>query len=148
MGLLKKSQHMSKLNTVLLIDDDEINNLICTKIIKKNDFAENIITCLGAKQALNYLQEALLDENDKVLPDLIFLDINMPAMNGWDFLNQYEQIEGLKTKDIVLIMLSSSMYVDDINRAKMYDSVADYITKPLTAAHLQQIREKFFANHE
>ncbi len=139
---------MSRLHTVLLVDDDEINNLICTKIIKKNDFAENIVTCLGAKQALNYLQEALLDENDKVLPDLIFLDINMPAMNGWDFLNQYEQIEALKNKDIVLIMLSSSMYVDDINRAKMYTSVADYITKPLTAAHLQQIRDKFFANHE
>jgi len=139
---------MNKINTVLLIDDDEINNLICTKIIKKNDFAENIVTCLGARQALNYLQDALRGENEYVLPDLIFLDINMPAMNGWDFLNQYEQIEELKNKDIVLIMLSSSMYVDDINRAKMYSSVADYITKPLTAAHLQQIREKFFANQD
>jgi len=139
---------MSKLHTVLLIDDDEINNLICTKIIKKNDFAENIVTCLSARQALNYLQEALQEENEKLLPDLILLDINMPAMNGWDFLNQYEQIEDMKSEEIVLIMLSSSMYVDDINRAKTFNSVADYITKPLTAAHLQQIREKFFASHQ
>ncbi len=139
---------MGRINTVLLIDDDEINNLICTKIIKKSDFAENIVTCLGARQALIYLQEALQENSDKEIPELILLDINMPAMNGWDFLNHYEQIGGLQDKNIVLIMLSSSMYIDDINRAKTYISVADYITKPLTAAHLQQIRDKFFHNHD
>lgn len=137
---------MSKINTVLLIDDDEINNLICTKIIRKNEFAEHIVTCLGAKQALNYLQDALHGQKDAVLPELIFLDINMPAMNGWDFLQQYEQMEALQRNDIILIMLSSSMYIDDINRAKTYSSVSDYITKPLTAQHLQQIREKFFSS--
>lgn len=135
---------MNKPTTVLLIDDDEINNLICTKIIKKNDFADSIETCLGAKQALNYLHDALDKKTGKPLPELILLDINMPAMNGWDFLEQYEKITELNKKDIVLIMLSSSMYVDDINRAKAYDTVSDYITKPLTAAHLQQIRDKFF----
>ncbi|MCU0352272.1 MAG: response regulator [Cytophagales bacterium] len=139
---------MSKVHTVLLIDDDEINNLICTKIIKKNDFAEHIETSLGARQALNYLQEAISGNTNKPVPDLIFLDINMPAMNGWDFLDQYEKIEALKDRDVILIMLSSSMYVDDINRAKTYPSVSDYITKPLTAAHLQQITEKFFATKE
>lgn len=139
---------MSKIGTVLLIDDDEINNLICMKIIRKNDFAKNVETCLGAKQALNYLHDTLTGENEKPLPDLIFLDINMPAMNGWDFLEQYEKIPELNRKEIILVMLSSSMYVDDINRAKTYDSVSDYITKPLTAAHLQQIQDKFFDNHQ
>ena len=97
---------------------------------------------------MNYLHEAIGGNANKPVPDLIFLDINMPAMNGWDFLDQYEKIEGLKDREIVLIMLSSSMYVDDINRAKTYPSVSDYITKPLTAAHLQQIVEKFFATKE
>ena len=118
------------------------------KIIKKNDFANNVETCLGAKQALKYLRDALSEENGKMLPELIFLDINMPAMNGWDFLEQYEKIAELNRKNIVLVMLSSSMYVDDINRAKTYDTVSDYITKPLTAAHLHQIRDKFFADHQ
>ncbi len=139
---------MSKLGTVLLIDDDEINNLICMKIIKKNDFAKSVETCLGAKQALSYLRDTLAGENGKSLPELIFLDINMPAMNGWDFLEQYEKISELDQKKIVLIMLSSSMYVDDINRAKTYDTVSDYITMPLSAAHLQKIQEKFFSTHQ
>jgi CheY-like chemotaxis protein len=130
-------------NTVLLIDDDEINNMICTKIISKNDFAGNIVACSSARQGLKYLEETQTD-SEKVVPSVIFLDINMPVMNGWDFLDQYKQMDSLQGKEIILIMLSSSSSSSDLTRAKSYPQVSDYITKPLTATHLQQIREKFF----
>jgi CheY-like chemotaxis protein len=68
----------------------------------------------------------------------------MPVMNGWDFLDQYKQMDSLHGKKIILIMLSSSSSSSDLTRAKSYPQVSDYITKPLTATHLQQIREKFF----
>ncbi len=130
-------------NTVLLIDDDEINNMICTKIISKNDFAGNIVACSSARQGLKYLEEAQADSG-KDMPSVIFLDINMPVMNGWDFLDQYRQMALLRDKKIILIMLSSSSSSSDLTRAKSYPQVSDYITKPLTATHLHQIREKFF----
>jgi CheY-like chemotaxis protein len=134
---------MPLIDTVLLIDDDEINNMICTKIISKNDFATNVVACSSARQGLKYLQDALAD-GAKPLPTVIFLDINMPVMNGWDFLDQYKQMDSLQGKKIILIMLSSSSSSSDLTRAKSYPQVSDYITKPLTATHLQQIREKFF----
>jgi len=134
---------MPLIDTVLLIDDDEINNMICTKIISKNDFATNVVACSSARQGLKYLQDALTD-GAKPLPTVIFLDINMPVMNGWDFLDQYKQMPGLADKGIVLIMLSSSSSANDLSRAHSYPQVSDYITKPLTAVHLQHVRERFF----
>ena len=134
---------MPLIDTVLLIDDDEINNMICTKIISKNDFATNVVACSSARQGLKYLQDALAD-GAKPLPTVIFLDINMPVMNGWDFLDQYKQMPGLADKGIVLIMLSSSSSANDLSRAQGYPQVSDYITKPLTAAHLQHVRDRFF----
>jgi CheY-like chemotaxis protein len=134
---------MPLIDTVLLIDDDEINNMICTKIISKNDFATNVVACSSARQGLKYLQDALTD-GAKPLPTVIFLDINMPVMNGWDFLDQYKQMTGLADKGIVLIMLSSSSSANDLSRAQSYPQVSDYITKPLTAAHLQHVRNRFF----
>lgn len=136
---------MPLIDTVLLIDDDEINNMICTKIISKNDFATNIVACSSARQGLKYLNDAITDPA-KALPTVIFLDINMPVMNGWDFLDQYKQMPELADKRIVLIMLSSSSSANDLNRAQSYPQVADYITKPLTATHLQHVRERFFKN--
>jgi len=134
---------MPLIDTVLLIDDDEINNMICTKIISKNDFATNVVACSSARQGLKYLQDALAD-GAKPLPTVIFLDINMPVMNGWDFLDQYKQMPGLADKGIILIMLSSSSSANDLSRAQGYPQVSDYITKPLTAAHLQHVRNRFF----
>ena len=134
---------MPLIDTVLLIDDDEINNMICTKIISKNDFATNVVACSSARQGLKYLQDALTDVA-KPLPRVIFLDINMPVMNGWDFLDQYKQMAGLADKGIVLIMLSSSSSANDLSRAQSYPQVSDYITKPLTAANLQHVRDRFF----
>jgi CheY-like chemotaxis protein len=134
---------MPLIDTVLLIDDDEINNMICTKIISKNDFATNVVACSSARQGLKYLHDALTD-GAKPLPTVIFLDINMPVMNGWDFLDHYKQMSGLADKGIVLIMLSSSSSANDLSRAQGYPQVSDYITKPLTAAHLQHVRERFF----
>jgi CheY-like chemotaxis protein len=134
---------MVTLHTVLLIDDDEVNNLICSKVIKKQNFSENIISCLSARQGLQYLEDAIQNDPQK-LPDLILLDINMPVIDGWGFLEKYKDLVGLFGKKIILVMLSSSMFSDDINRALSYKEVSDYIAKPLTAVHIQHISEKFF----
>ncbi len=133
---------MTQVKNVLLIDDDEINNMVCSKIIQKNNFASHVVTSLGGRQALAYLRQAITDATP--LPDVIFLDINMPVMNGWDFLDQFGQIPELQDQNILLIMLSSSSSSEDIDRAANYPQVAQYITKPLTAAHLAQIKQTFF----
>jgi len=134
---------MPLIDTVLLIDDDEINNLICTKIINRNNFANTVVACSSARQGLQYLQDALADPA-KPLPTVIFLDINMPVMNGWDFLDHYKQMPELADRGIILIMLSSSSSANDLTRAQSYPQVSDYITKPLTATHLQHVKDRFF----
>ena len=134
---------MSKIQKVLIIDDDEINNFVCSKVIRKNNFASEVRTFLSGKEGLAYLNE-ILAEQDGELPDLILLDINMPLMNGWDFLVEYQQLLPNFDKNPVLLMLSSSVYEEDIEKANQHPEVKDYITKPLNEEVLQDIYQKHF----
>jgi two-component SAPR family response regulator len=114
----------------MIVDDDIINNKICEVIIKKNMPNSQIISFTEAYRALDYL----VDTNNHV-PDIIFLDINMPEIDGWEFLNRYEKISNQKTK---LIMLSSSTNEDDMNNTQKYSLVKGFIQKPLTMQKLIQ----------
>lgn len=128
---------MEKFDTILIIDDDQINNFLFSRIIKLSDISQNIHTELSAKVALRSILENI-DANQK-LPDIIFLDINMPIMNGWEFLNEYQKIPKCVRNNIKLYMLSSSVCHEDINKSKEYEDVVDYISKPLTKEILFKI---------
>ena len=132
---------------VMLLDDDEVNNFICSSIIQKCIPESRVISFLNGKQGLDYL-ESLLGKNDYNLPDLIFVDINMPVMNGWEFLDRYKKIANRFNKKIVLMMLTASISDNDVQKARTYDIVDDYISKPLKQEELLKVREDILARNE
>jgi len=125
----------------MLIDDDADDNFFHEREIKKNDLEHIIITKNLGIKALEYLK---LKEEPQA--DLIFLDINMPGMNGWEFLSQYKQLDKVLQSRAIIIILTTSNIARDVARANTYSFVADYITKPLTREIMGDIVKKYF-NH-
>ena len=122
-----------KYRTVMLIDDNEIDNLINQKMIESAAVTENIYTHTGAKSAIEFLRNMeRMDVADKVLPDLIFLDIDMPLMDGFQFLEEFEKLGNVAKKKCKIIMLTSSINPQDFNRSRKYEIVKLYLNKPLS----------------
>jgi CheY-like chemotaxis protein len=122
-----------KFRTVMLIDDNEIDNLINQKMIEAAAVAENIYTHTGAKSAIEFLRNMeKLEMADKVLPDVIFLDIDMPLMDGFQFLDEFEKLSTSAKKKCAIVMLTSSINPQDFNRSKKYPNVKLYLNKPLS----------------
>ena len=117
----------------MLIDDNEIDNLINQKMIEAASIAGNIYTHTGAKSAIEFLRNMeKLEVADKVLPDVIFLDIDMPLMDGFQFLDEFEKLTNVAKKKCKIVMLTSSINPQDSNRAKKYENVRLYLNKPLS----------------
>ncbi|GAB4408968.1 MAG: response regulator [Bacteroidia bacterium] len=133
-----------RVKRVLIIDDDEINNFICIKNMKDSGFAEHASYCLHGQDGLEELRSAL-EERPEDLPDVIFLDIRMPQVDGWAFLEQYKALSNRFPKHIYLFILSSSVYRRDIERAGNYPQITDYIIKPLNRDNLRQIQDRYFS---
>jgi CheY-like chemotaxis protein len=124
-------------NKVLLVDDDEDANFFQEKLIKKAGFAKTVDKACNGVEALDYLQDCIAGKY--ALPEIIFLDLNMPKMNGWNFLEKYNQFsEEIKSK-IVLIVLTSSVNPDDAERAKHTPEVKGYKNKFLNKEQLSEI---------
>ena len=128
---------MPKFRNVLLIDDNEIDNFINERIILSSKFSENVIVRNSADGALNYLRE-ISDQDDKI-PQLIFLDLNMPVKDGFGFLEDYNKMDEKITKAAKVIVLSSSISPEDINKASTNPLVYKYINKPLSEKYLEAI---------
>ncbi len=126
-----------KVNRVLLVDDDEDANFIQEKIIRKNDFAETIDKVCNGVEALEYLNDCIKGKH--ALPEIIFLDLNMPRMDGWSFIDKYNLLDEKVRKKIELIILTSSINPDDAERAKQTPEVKGYKTKFLNSEQLNEI---------
>ncbi|MTI22605.1 response regulator [Fulvivirga sp. RKSG066] len=138
------TDNIVKLANVLVIDDDEISNFIYTRVISSTGAADNIKSCMSGGEALQYLEDIVKNQPEE-FPKLIFLDINMPVMNGWDFLNKYQKIVPKEIQDSsTLCILSSSVYKDDIDKAHTYPQVSEYVPKPLTSDSLKILLKKYF----
>src|SRR5690554_1925294 len=134
-----------KLKNVLLIDDSESDNFYHLRKIKKMGISDNIHTCFSGQEALNYLKSEL--EGTHPQPTLIFLDINMPGMNGWEFLEEYEKLELAQKGEVVLTMLSNSIDPRDQEKAGKYNSVKGYYSKPLSESALTSILDNHFSDY-
>jgi CheY-like chemotaxis protein len=124
--------------SVLLVDDDEINNFISIKLIKKALLNTEIMACLNGKFAIDQLVEIQRKDPAK-LPDYILLDINMPIMNGWEFLDEYKRLNIDPSGKTKIFIISSSVFSNDINKARSYPLVKDFISKPLNVDKIVEL---------
>jgi len=125
---------------IMLIDDDPLCVMISTKIIELNP-ALKVTAFSSAKEALEQLKQWYVSGSD-LFPDFIFLDINMPVMDGWQFLEETQKLpEDLRQKCNV-IMLSSSVNPIDVRKSKGFESVSDFVSKPLTVEKLKTLVAK------
>ena len=135
-----------KLNCVLVIDDDEPTNFFNQMILEKIECARYIKIVQSGQEALEYLAKSESPGSDQNLypsPDLVFLDINMPAMNGWEFLEEYRKIN--VRHRIIMVMLTTSLFPEDKSKAEAMPGIAGFENKPLTAEKVKAVLKKHFS---
>lgn len=133
---------MTNINHILLIDDDNIFNFINKKIIEMEKFEGKVLSYCDAQKALLYLK-MICESGGIDFPDMIFLDINMPVMDGWEFLEEFDKFPLSIINKCRIYILTSSIDQNDIEKSKAYDTVKDFISKPLSEEILKTLLISF-----
>ena len=131
-----------QITKVFLIDDDPLSNMISRSLLKKHHWHAEVVIFQNGPSALSVLREVAA-ESQEGFPEIILLDMEMPAFDGWDFLKEYALLPESRTGQSLLYLLSSSINPNDIRKAQTYPSVKAYLTKPLTLASLNQIQQDY-----
>lgn len=131
-----------KLHCILLVDDDQDDNYFHQIIINKMNIANQIDVAINGIEAIAYLKK-----ENQTPPDLIFLDLNMPKMNGWEFLEEYKTLSIAQKAKVLIVILTTSANPDHIRKAKEIQDVKGFNTKPLTKEFLTEILEQHFQHY-
>ena len=131
-----------KLELILFIDDDAATNFLHNRTADYADCAKKVMTFESAVNALEYLKAN--DSEDYIRPNLIFLDINMPVMNGWEFIDEYNNLDESLRSDFVLVMLTTSLNPLDKTKAESLNLISDFQSKPLRSEDLIEIIQTNF----
>jgi CheY-like chemotaxis protein len=126
-----------KKKTIWVVDDDAIYQTIIHKLIQKSGVFSALSSFINGKEAITALNNSL--ENDDSLPDIILLDINMPVMDGWEFMEEIKRIKSKINKKIIIYIVSSSIALEDKNKSKTFTDIIGYIPKPISVADLLSI---------
>ena len=124
---------------VALVDDDSSYQFLTSRTIKSIGNTNDILQFYDGLEAIQYLSQHAKDAFR--LPDLLLLDINMPLLDGWMFLEEYSSIKDTMVKDINIFMVSSSIDSKDIDRARHNENIADYLMKPVSVEKFREILE-------
>ena len=135
-----------KLNCILLIDDDEPTNFLNRMVIEEVGCTERIEIMQSARDALKYLTNTT-NSGSYPRPDLVFLDINMPAMDGWEFLEKYNQLPEDQKAKIIVVMLTTSFNPEDELKARKIAGIAGFRNKPLTPEILTMLLRQHFPDN-
>lgn len=131
-----------KIGCILLIDDNPDDNFFHERVIRNNQFSDCVIAKESARAALTYLRSKNPNDSEKI--DIIFLDINMPGMNGWEFLEEYEKLDKSLQSGIIIVMLTTSDNPDDREKARKWNFMSGFRTKPLTKEMMEEIISEYF----
>lgn len=132
-----------KLNSILLIDDDKATNYIHQRVLAEVGCAEKVVAVESGYDALDFLNERISGLDPEL--DLIFLDINMPGMTGWEFLEHYKELNLSNQAKAVLIMLTTSLNPDDLENASKMSGIDGFETKPLDADKIEKALKNHFS---
>jgi CheY-like chemotaxis protein len=133
---------MILLHNILIIDDSDMDNYISRQLLERGRIADEITTKTSAMDALQYLDE--LQRTSKYFPEVILLDINMPGMDGFEFLKAFAHYPRNRVDKCCIIILSSSSDPKDIHKAKRSRFVKNYFIKPLTSDKIETISKAYF----
>lgn len=131
------------IKTVLCVDDDPITLMLSKMVLNKASFCNELVTAKNGEEAILYFENLLItNNNDNNYPKLIFLDLNMPIMNGWEFLDTFIEKELHHTfKEIKVIILSSTVDPNDIEKSKKYPIVIKFLPKPINKEMLESLKD-------
>lgn len=133
---------MKKIELACIIDDDKIYVNLIKKIIETKKLCNNLLIFNNGKESIDYFESLLQNLSEDNIPEIIFLDLNMPVLDGWGFLDRFTKIKNKFRKLITLYIVSSSINPNDIERAKTLSSVEDYLIKPVNINELETIFKK------
>lgn len=126
---------------IAVVDDDSVYQFTASRTLEATHLAHQILQFQNGSEALSFLRSA-----GPAIPDIIFLDINMPITDGWAFLEEFHELKARLNKDVKIYMVSSSIDPRDRNRARNYPEVTDYIEKPISMSKFSELLQKWGDN--